>query len=248
MDERQSFFEDDDDDTLLFEKLQEHVLEKYPNPERIGCIDHSTLKTWVYSPQKLDLSDPKYLHVLKCAECTRELIELRRLRNEQSERANIGVLSRQYPTLKWRWAVFASVLLSCLGVAGVIYWRTRSVAMPAQVAESTPVAVTIDLSQAGTTRGTDTTTVPAVVLPRRLVTAHLILPNFSPGGDYVVSVTTDRTGASEKAAGHAVANVHGFHTDLPVALDLRSLPPGTYFLSTTHQGDPASYFYPLSVK
>ena len=52
MDERQSFFEDDDDDTLLFEKLQEHVLEKYPNPERIGCIDHSTLKTWVYSPQK----------------------------------------------------------------------------------------------------------------------------------------------------------------------------------------------------
>jgi hypothetical protein len=46
-----------------FEKLQEHVLEKYPNPERVGCIDHSTLKTWVYSPEKLDLSDPKYLHV-----------------------------------------------------------------------------------------------------------------------------------------------------------------------------------------
>jgi hypothetical protein len=84
VDERQSFLQDDDDDTLLFEKLQEHVLEKYPNPERIGCIDHSTLKTWVYSPQKLDLSDPKYLHVLKCAECTRELIELRRRRNEQS--------------------------------------------------------------------------------------------------------------------------------------------------------------------
>ena len=248
MDERQSFFEDDDDDTLLFEKLQEHVLEKYPNPERIGCIDHSTLKTWVYSPQKLDLSDPKYLHVLKCAECTRELIELRRLRNEQSERANIGVPSRQYPASNWRWAVFASVLLCCLAVAGVIYWRTRSVATPAQVAESTPVAVTIDLSQAGTTRGTDTTTVPAVVLPRRVVTAHVILPNFSPGGNYVVSVTTDRTGASEKATGRAVANVQGFHTDLTVALDLRSLPPGTYFLATTHEGDPASYFYPLTVR
>jgi len=27
VDERQSFFEDDDNDTLLFEKLQEHVLE-----------------------------------------------------------------------------------------------------------------------------------------------------------------------------------------------------------------------------
>jgi hypothetical protein len=36
----------------------------------------------VYTPEKLDLSDPKYLHVSKCAECTRELIELRMLRNQ----------------------------------------------------------------------------------------------------------------------------------------------------------------------
>jgi hypothetical protein len=248
VDERQSFFQDDDDDSLLFEKLQEHVLEKYPNPERIGCIDHSILKTWVYSPQKLDLSDPKYLHVLKCAECTRELIELRRLRNEQSQHANIGVPSHPGPAANWRRAVFASFLLCCLAVAGVIYWRARSVALPAQVAQSTPVAVTIDLSQAGTTRGTGTNTVPAVVLPRRVDTAHVILPNFSPGGNYVVSVTTDRSGASEKATGRAVASVQGLHTDLTVALDLRSLPPGTYFLATTHEGDPASYFYPLTVR
>jgi hypothetical protein len=248
VDERQSFLQDDDDDTLLFEKLQEHVLEKYPNPERIGCIDHSTLKTWVYSPQKLDLSDPKYLHVLKCAECTRELIELRRLRNEQPEHANIRVPYHPGPAANWRWAVFASALLCCLAVAGVIYWRTHSAATRVQVAQSAPAAVTIDLSQAGTTRGTDTTTVPVVVLPRRVVSAHVILPNFSPGGKYVVSVTTDRSDASEKATGRAVANTQGFHTDLTVALDLRSLQPGTYFLATTHEGDPASYFYPLTVR
>ena len=248
MDERQSFLQDDDDDTLLFENLQEHVLEKYPNPERIGCIDHSTLKTWVHSPQKLDLSDPKYLHVLKCAECTRELIELRRLRNEQSTRANIGVPSQLGTAANWRWMVAASVLLCCLAVAGVIYWRTHSVATPAQVAESTPVAVTIDLSQSGTTRGSDTSAVPVGVLPRRVVSAHVILPSFSPGGNYVVFVTTDRAGTAEKATGRAVANVQGFHTDLTVALDLRSLPPGTYFLATTHEGDPASYFYPLTVR
>jgi hypothetical protein len=245
--ERQSFFEDDDDDTLLFEKLQEHVLEKYPNPERIGCIDHSTLKAWVYAPEKLDLSNPKYLHVLKCAECTRELIELRQLRNAQSERANLGVISRPLHAADWRWTVFASVLLCCLVGAGVFYWRAHSVDMPTRVAESAPVAATIDLSQAGTTRGTDTSTVPVGVLPRRVVTAHLVLPNFSPGGNYVISVTTDRGGASEKATGRAVANVQGFHADLTVALDLRSIPPGTYFLATTHQGDPASYFYPLTV-
>lgn len=83
------FLKDDDDDALLFEKLQEHVLEKYPNPEGIGCIDHTTLKAWVYTPEKLDLSDPKYLHVLKCAECTRELLELREQRNKQ--RGQVGV-------------------------------------------------------------------------------------------------------------------------------------------------------------
>lgn len=248
MDEHHPFSQENNDDTLLFEKLQEHILERYPNPGRIGCIDHSTLKTWVYSPQKLNLSDPKYLHVLKCAECTRELIELRRLRNAQSERANIGVPSHQYPPPKWRSAVFASVLLCCLAVAGVIYWRTHSAAAPAQVAESTPVAVTIDLSQAGTTRGSDTSTVPVGVLPRRLVTAHVVLPNFSPGGNYVVSVTSDRNGASEKATARTVANVQGYHTDLTVALDLRSLPPGAYFLATTHEGDPASYFFPLAVR
>ena len=248
MDQHHPFSQEDNNDTLLFEKLQEHILEKYPNPGRIGCIDHSTLETWVYTPEKLDLADPKYLHVLKCAECTRELIELRRLRNAQSERANIGVPSHPGLAANWRWAVFASVLLCCLAVAGVISWRTRSVATPAQVAQSTPLAVTIDLSQAGTTRGTDTSTVPAVVLPRRVDTAHVILPTFSPGGNYVVSVTTDRSGASEKATGRAVANVQGFHADLTVTLDLRILPPGTYFLATTHEGDPASYFYPLTVR
>jgi len=133
-------------------------------------------------------------------------------------------------------------------VAGVIYWRTHSAATPAQVAQSTPVALTIDLSQAGTTRGTDTTTVPVVVLPRRVLTAHLILPNFSPGGNYVIAVTTDRGGVPDKAAGRSVANVQGFHADLTVTLDLRLLLPGTYFLATTHEGDPASYFYPLTVR
>jgi hypothetical protein len=248
VDEHQSFFEDDDDDTLLFEKLQEHVLEKHPNPERIGCIDHSTLKAWVFTPEKLDLSDPKYLHVLKCAECTRELIDLRKLRNAQSEYPNVGIPPQQGTSANWRWAVFASVLLCCVAAAGVVYWRTHSQTSPTQVAQSAPMAVTIDLSQAGTTRGTEANTLPAVILPRAIDTTHVILPNFSPGGNYVISVATDRDGASEMATARAVANVQGFHTDLTVALDLRNVPPGTYFLATTHEGDPASYFYPLSVR
>ncbi len=249
MDERQSFLQDDDDDTLLFKKLQEQVLEKHPNPERVGCIDHVTLQTWVYSPQRLDLSDPKYLHVLKCAECTRELIELRKRRDEEKGRA--GALEASYESkgsAGWRWEGIAALLVCCVAIAGIAYWRIHSPTLTSQTVPANPVAETIDLSQAGTTRGNETSTVPPVTLPRRVIAAHILLPYYSPGGKYVVSVTTDRNGTSEKASGRAVAKVQGFHADLTVTLDLRVLPPGTYFLATTHEGDPASYFYPLSVK
>ena len=249
MNERQSFFKDDDDDTLLFEKLQEHVLEKYPNPERIGCIDRSTLETWVYSPEKLDLSDPKYLHVLKCAECTRELIDLRKRRNQQ--RGQVGVAGVRPSTKRspvWRWAGIAAVLLCGLALAGVAYWRVHAPTSISQLVPATPIAETIDLSQAGTTRGGETSAVPPVALPRRVVAAHILLPYFSPGGKYIVSVTTDRNGSAAKAEGLGTASVNGFHADLSATLDLRNLPRGTYYLATTHEGDRASYFYPLTVR
>jgi hypothetical protein len=248
VDERQLFPQDDQDDSELFEELQKHILENYPNPNRIGCIDHATLETWVYAPEKLNLADPKYLHVLKCAECTRELIELRKLRKNQSEPAEIGVPSKARQPSRWRWAALAAVFLCCLAVAGIIYWRSRPATDTSQETHATPVPVTIDLSQAGTTRGGGASSVPAIDLPRRVIHAHVILPYFSPGGNYVVTVSTDRGGASDKATGRAVANVQGFHADLTVTLDLRSLAQGTYFLATTHEGDPASYYYPLTVR
>lgn len=77
------FESDDKNDTHLFAEMQRYVLEHYPNPQRIGCLHHDTLTLFVEAPAKLDLSDPKYLHILECAECTRELIELRRSREAE---------------------------------------------------------------------------------------------------------------------------------------------------------------------
>jgi len=79
-----------------------------------------------------------------------------------------------------------------LGVAGLFYWRTQSVATVSQDAQAIPVSETIDLSQAGTTRGGETSSASAINLPRRIINAHVILPYYSPGGNYAVSVTTDR--------------------------------------------------------
>jgi hypothetical protein len=245
VDERQAFLQDDDDDSLLFKKLREHVVERYPNPERKGCIDHSTLETWVYSPRKLDLSDPKYLHVLKCAECTNELIELRQQRDAR-RRAQIG--NEATRARNWRWLGIAAVLVCSIAIGGVAYWRLHSPTSSSATIPATPVALTIDLSQAGTTRGGETSTVPPVTLPRRVVAAHILLPYFSPGGKYVVSVTMDKDGTPARAEGTGTAAVNGFHADLPVILDLRNLPQGTYYLATTHDGDRASYYYPLTLR
>jgi hypothetical protein len=244
VDEHQGFSRDDQDDTLLFQKLQEHVLENYSNPNRVGCIDHTTLKTWVYSPQKLDLSDPKYLHVLKCAECTRELMELRKQRNEQAGRVAPGS-SRVW---NWRGVAVAAALLCCLAVAGITYWRYHLQNAPSQTVSASPFSETIDLSEAGTTRGSETSTVSPVALPRRVIAAHILLPYFSPGGKYVVSVTMNRNGGPGKAEGEGTASVNGFHANLTVTLDLRNLSEGTYYLATTHEGDQASYYYPLTVR
>jgi hypothetical protein len=68
------------------------------------------------------------------------------------------------------------------------------------------------------------------------------------GGTVEVSPPTDRNGSAAKAEGQGIANVNGFHADLSATLDLRNLPRGTYYLGTTHEGDRASYFYPLTVR
>lgn len=85
-----------------------------------------------------------------------------------------------------------------------------------------------------------------MVLPRRVVAARILLPYFSPGGKYVVAVTVDRNKGATKVEGRGAANVNGFHADLTVILDLRSLPEGTYYLATSHEADQGSYYYPLA--
>jgi hypothetical protein len=248
--EHQPFLNDDEDDTLLFEKLQEHVLENHPNPERIGCLDRATLETWIRSPEKLNLADPKYLHVLKCAECTRDLIELRKRRKKEAERipeptAAPGVLSK---SSNWRWAPLAATFaLCCVLIGGFFVWRSHITTKYPPRQPQAAVSQTIDLSDAGTPRGGETSSV-ALVLPRQLVTLHLILPYYSPGGPYRVAITADRLDGSAKAEGDAIASAQGQRADVTVNLDLRNLAPGTYYLATTHDGDPASYFYPLTLR
>lgn len=77
---------DNENDSRLFEAKQDYILEHYPNPQRVGCLREETLRRFVETPEQLDLGASKYLHVFKCAECTRELRDLRRRRENLIQR------------------------------------------------------------------------------------------------------------------------------------------------------------------
>ena len=74
---------DNEDDSLLFEKLQEQVLAHYPNPERKGCPDLAVLRNLIDNPSDVTLAELNDLHIFKCAECTRLLMELQQKKKQR---------------------------------------------------------------------------------------------------------------------------------------------------------------------
>jgi hypothetical protein len=110
------------------------------------------------------------------------------------------------------------------------------------------VSETVDLWDAGTLRGEQPGPLQSVWLPAALVKVTVVLPRFSAPGQYAVAVTRDQMGNDVLAQGSAAATNRGGHEEVSVDLDLRRTKPGAYFLSTIHEQDQASYYYPLQVR
>jgi hypothetical protein len=237
---------DDENDTQLFDRWQEHVLLHCPNPDRIGCFDHETLRTFVETPGKLDLADPKYIHITQCAECTRELQQLRGLREERLRQK--ATQDNKQSFLHWRLsaAVAASIALAVF-LAGW-GWKRHIASRAESAAQLASVTTTVDLSTNGASRdASQDPSMAAVLLPRRLVQLRLILPYYSPVGTYRITVVKDRRDDGIKAEGSGVAVAKGARTEVQVKLDLRQIAPGPYYLGTALEGDGAPYYYALTL-
>jgi hypothetical protein len=63
-----------------------------------------------------------------------------------------------------------------------------------------------------------------------------------------VAVTRDQAGNDVQAHATVTATSNDAREELSVELDLRKVAAGPYFLSTTHEQDQASYYYPLQIK
>jgi hypothetical protein len=110
------------------------------------------------------------------------------------------------------------------------------------------VSQTVNLWDAGTIRGAQPGSLQSVSLPATIVRVTIIPPRFSAPGQYLVAVTRDQAGNGVLAEGSTVAVKNGDHEEVSVTLDLRKAEGGVYFLSTTHEQDQASYYYPLQIR
>ena len=172
--------------------------------------------------------DARVAHVAGCLRCMQKLKSI-----QQEEEAAVRS-QRQAPV--WAWA--AAAFLIALGVSLFVYVRSAPV-------RSAPIALTLNLSEYGATRG-PSSSLPPLILPRRVVTVSMVLPRFSEPGPYTVSVL-ERKEASARPEATGVAVQEGANTSLTVKLDLRTAKPGLYYLSTTHGTDAAAYYYPLQI-
>ncbi|HTF61975.1 MAG TPA: hypothetical protein VK638_04610, partial [Edaphobacter sp.] len=73
----------EDPDATLYRQLEQYVLDHYSNPTRKDCLSSEILRLIVNEPETLDLQDPKYQHIMECAECMREVIGFREARQTQ---------------------------------------------------------------------------------------------------------------------------------------------------------------------
>ncbi len=160
---------------------------------------------------------------------------------------------RSHHQSRRRRLVLTAAVGCCLLIVGafVVVALPRSESHRTRLDNMAAIPETVDLSNAGTLRANNPaqfSPLQSVSLPAALVKVTIILPRYSEPGKYAVAVTRDQTGNDLLAHGSAAAIGNGDREEVSVDLDLRKSKPGAYFLSTTHEQDQASYYYPLQIK
>jgi hypothetical protein len=215
----------------IAQRHQELVLEGTATPSG-HCPDEAFLKDLAKRSKRIALRDPRVDHAATCPICMRRLLAIRRKRH----------------SLRFRLVLTAAVA-SCLLIAALFVGLTRRGANPKQqIANLAAVPESVDLWNAGTFRGDQPGPLQAVSLPAALVKVTIVLPRYSDSGRYAVAVTRDQRGKDLLATASAAATGNGDRKEVSVYLDLRKSQPGAYFLSTTHEQDQASYYYPLQIR
>ena len=228
---RRSVRAEDRFETWLAQRYQKQVLESgvtAPGP----CPDEAFLRDLARKAGRISLSDPRVDHAAGCPKCIKRLLAFREEIHSRRQKL-----------------VLALAAASCLVVAAALISMARDkLRRPVFEVNTTVVPETVNLWDAGTLRGQQTSPLQSVSLPATLVRVKIVLPRFSAPGQYEVAVTRDQAGNDVQAHNTVTATSNRGREEVSVDLDLRKAAAGPYFLSTTHEQDQASYYYPLQIK
>jgi hypothetical protein len=218
-------------ETWLAQQHQKRVLESgvtTPGP----CPDDAFLRDLARKTNRISLTDPGVDHTASCPKCMNRLLALREEIHSRRQKL-----------------VFAFAAATCLVVVVALMFMNRGrVRQRSSEAKLAVVSETVNLWDAGTLRGQQPSPLQSVSLPASLVRAKIVLPRFSAPGRYEVAVTRDQAGNDVQTHGTVTTTNNGGREEVSIDLDLRKAEAGPYFLSTTHEQDQASYYYPLQIR
>jgi hypothetical protein len=218
-------------ESWLVQRHQERVLAGETTP--VGpCPDEIFLRDLARKAKRIELLDPRVDHAASCSTCMSRILVFRQENRSRRRKLAFGT------------AVAVSLVIAAT-VIGVARYGVHGQLPSADLAV---VSQTVNLWDAGTVRGNQPGSLQSVFLPAAAVRVTIILPRFSPPGQYAVAVTKDQNGNGVVAQRSAPATINGDRESVSVELDLRAAEAGAYFLATTHEQDQASYYYPLQIR
>ena len=196
------------------------------------CPNEEFLHALAKRSRAISLSDARIDHAATCPKCMSRIVALRNGNRDRNRKL-----------------AYALAAVMCVLVAAGLFGRFHLRENRQQtLALAQPVTKTVDLWNADTSRGQQMGKLQSVELPAAVVRLTVILPRFSPSGQYLIAVTRKEDGTGIVAEGLAPTAAAGQQEKVSVALDLRKVTAGAYFLSTTHEQDQAAYYYPLQIK
>ena len=214
----------------IAQRHQERVLAGETRPQG-PCPGDDFLLELASKSRKIRLSDTRVDHAATCPACMRRLLTMRR--EHRSRRRKL---------------VLATAATACVAIAAIVTVARIELPKRSSTANAPVVAETVNLWDAATFRGQQPAPLQSVSLPAARVRLTIILPRFSPPGQYAVAVTRDQNGNGVVAQNSAVAVSSGDKEIVSLDLDLRNAKTGQYFLATTHEQDQAAYYYPLKIR
>jgi hypothetical protein len=198
----------------------------FPNPNRVGCPNSSTLRTMAYRDRRLRLQDIPAAHIVRCSRCFQEYEEFRRMalivRRIQITAASLAVAAMIFLTARFAWN------------------HAHRSGEPSQAAiqrtpHNTPFPLKVDLASFSPTRGdAGDHSEKTVRFPQKLLRVDFILPLGMEPGEYEIRLQDSKETVfiDKRAPGRVNNGVTSVGIDIDLAgaargnLTLMIRPPG----------------------